>query len=315
MNALRFWELFDTMRENMTVLDWALIILLSVLWGGSYFFAKVLVQEVPPLTVVLGRFLLGGMVLFAYIMWQGAVIPKTFEAWASFFCMGLLNSLIPAVLVTWGQTEISSGLASILVATTPIFSILLAYQLSDDSTFPKFMLAGASVCLIGVAILVGMEFPSYSWRAVVALIACVGAAFSYGLANVFGQRFRRLGIPPAVGAFGQIAATTAMVLPFALVVEQPWHLPNPSTSAWLAMFGLSCLSTAAGYMLFFRILDSAGGTNVSLVTFLVPASAIFLSWSVLGDHPTQNQAVGMVFILIGLFMIDGRFWPLSRAAR
>jgi drug/metabolite transporter (DMT)-like permease len=211
-----------------------------------------------------------------------------------------------------GQTAISSGLASILVATTPIFSILLAYKIGNREALSKTKVFGVTMGLLGVMILVGIEAPTYSERAIVAVFACLVAALSYGFANIFGQRFRQLGISPAVGAFGQIAATSIMIMPFTLAVEQPWYLQNPSMRVWLSIFALSCLSTALGYMIFFRVLDRAGGTNISLVTLLVPASAILLSWAVLGEGLTEIQGLGVACIATGLLIVDGRALTLLR---
>ncbi|WP_316195206.1 MULTISPECIES: DMT family transporter [unclassified Bradyrhizobium] len=301
------------MQDRMTIGDWALLVMLSVLWGGSYFFAKIIVREVPPLTIVFFRFFLGAVVLLGYIQWRRIELPHGPAVWLNFAGMGLLNNLIPGVLITWGQTAISSGLASVLVATTPIFSILLAYKIGNNrETLSKAKILGVTMGLLGVMILVGIEAPTYSERAIVAVLACLAAAISYGFANIFGQRFRRLGISPAVGAFGQIAATSVMIMPFALAMEQPWHLQIPSVRVWLAIFGLSCLSTAIGYMIFFRVLDRAGGTNISLVTLLVPASAILLSWAVLDEGLTGTQALGVACIATGLLVVDGRIPALLR---
>jgi drug/metabolite transporter (DMT)-like permease len=300
------------MQTRMTLSDWSLLVLLSVLWGGSYFFSKIIVQEIPPLTIVFFRFFLGAIVLLVYIAWRRIELPPAPVTWLNFAGMGLLNNLIPGVLITWGQTAISSGLASILVATTPIFSILLAYKIGNGEALSKPRVLGVTMGLVGVIILVGIEAPTYSSRAVVAVFACLAAAISYGFANIFGQRFRQLGISAAVGAFGQIGATSIMIMPFALAMEQPWHLHNPSMRVWLSIFGLSCLSTALGYMIFFRVLDRAGGTNISLVTLLVPASAILLSWAVLGEGLTVTQGLGVVCIATGLLVIDGRVLTLLR---
>lgn len=291
---------------NMTVSDWGLLLLLSGLWGGSFFFAKVIVQEMPPLTLVLVRFSVAAVALWVYVRACRLAIPGSLATWLAFAGMGLLNNLIPAALITWGQITIASGLASILIATTPVFSILAAHWLTDDEKMSVGRVSGVGLGLIGIAVLVGGGALGSSPRSMFAILACIVAALSYGFANVFGRRFARMGIAPAVGAFGQITATAAMMLPVAIIFESPWQMPVPSLVAWASMAGLALLSTALGYVIFFRILASAGGTNVSLVTLLIPVSAILLGRIVLGEHLLVWQYVGMAFIALGLIAIDGR---------
>ena len=300
-------------QPKMTAADWGLLIALSVLWGGSFFFAKVLVQEVPPLTVVLSRFAIAALALWLYLRARGLAVPKSLSTWAAFAGMGLLNNLIPAALVTWSQKTIASGLAAILIATTPLFSILAAHWLTTDEKMTANKIAGILLGIAGVAILVGEGSLSGSEHALVPLLACLAAAISYGFANVFGRRFKRMGIVPVVGAFGQIAATAMMMAPLAIVVDEPWRLMTPAPSVWAAMAGLALLSTALGYVIFFRILASAGGTNISLVTLLIPVSAILLGRTILGEHLLAAQFAGMALIAVGLVAIDGRVWSAIRS--
>jgi len=300
-------------QPKMTAADWGLLIALSVLWGGSFFFAKVLVQEVPPLTVVLSRFAIAALALWLYLRARGLAVPKSLSTWAAFAGMGLLNNLIPAALVTWSQKTIASGLAAILIATTPLFSILAAHWLTTDEKMTANKIAGILLGIAGVAILVGQGSLSGSEYALVPLFACLAAAISYGFANVFGRRFKRMGIVPVVGAFGQIAATAMMMAPLAIVVDEPWRLMTPAPSVWAAMAGLALLSTALGYVIFFRILASAGGTNISLVTLLIPVSAILLGRTILGEHLLAAQFAGMALIAVGLVAIDGRVWSAIRS--
>ena len=296
----------------MTVREWGLLVLLSVLWGGSFFFSKIIVQQVPPFTLVLVRFTLAAGVLGAYLKAQNTPVPRTLATWAAFAGMGALNNLIPAALIAWSQQTIASGLASVLIATTPVFSILVAHYFTTDDRMSANRVVGVALGVAGVAALVGVDTLDGSLRTVPGIVGCLGAALSYGFANVFGRRFKRLGIAPTIGAFGQLAATAVMVAPAALAFDRPWLLPLPSTVVWAAMIGLVLLSTALAYAIFFRLLGSAGTTNISLVTLLIPVSAILLGTLVLGEHLSAFQCAGMALIGLGLVAIDGRAWTAFR---
>ena len=297
----------------MTVGEWGLLVLLSVLWGGSFFFSKIIVQEVPPLTLVLVRFTLAGAVLGAYLKAQRTPVPWTVAAWAAFAGMGALNNLVPAALIAWSQRTIASGLASVLIATTPVFSILVAHGFTTDDRMSANKVVGIVLGVAGVAALVGIDTLDGSLRTLPGILGCLGAALSYGFANVFGRRFKRLGIAPTVGAFGQLMATSVMVAPAALAFDRPWLLPPPSEVVCAAMIGLVLLSTALAYAIFFRLLGSAGTTNISLVTLLIPVSAILLGTLVLGEHLSTLQYAGMALIGLGLVAIDGRAWTALHA--
>ena len=265
-------------------------------------------QQVPPFTLVLVRFSLAAAVLGAYLKVQRTPVPWTVLTWAAFAGMGALNNLVPAALIAWSQQTIASGLASVLIATTPVFSILVAHCFTTDDRMSANKVVGVALGVAGVAALVGTDALDGSLRTVPGILGCLGAALSYGFANVFGRRFKRLGIAPTVGAFGQLAATAVMVAPAAFVFDRPWLLTPPSAVAWAAMIGLVLLSTALAYAIFFRLLGSAGTTNISLVTLLIPVSAILLGTLVLGERMSALQLAGMALIGLGLVAIDGRVW-------
>lgn len=296
----------------MTAVEWLLLLLLSALWGGSFFFSKVAVQELPPLTVVLARVGIAAGALGFYLRARRLSVPRSFSTWVAFAGMGALNNLIPFTLIFWGETVIASGLASILNATTPVFSILVAHLLTTDDKMSWNKVAGIVLGITGVTALIGTDALTGSGRSFLAMLACLGAALSYGFANVFGRRFKRMGIAPAVGAFGQITATAIMMVPIVLAFDAPWRLHVPSEGVWASLIGLSLLSTALAYVIFFRILASAGATNVSLVTLLIPVSAILLGSLILGERLKAIQFAGMGLIGLGLVAIDGRIWSAAR---
>lgn len=290
--------------------EWAQLLLLSVLWGGSFLFIKLGLQELPPLTFVFGRVFLAALALAAYLAMRGIRFPRDPAVWRAFFGMGLLNNLVPFTLLFWGETRIGGGLASILNATTPIFSIILAHCLTADEKITPRKLGGILLGFGGVFVLIGGGFLARAGFALPAMLACLGAAFSYGVAGVFGRRFRRLGVAPAMGAFGQTVASSVMMLPIALVFDQPWRLAMPGAVTWGALLGLALVCTAFGYILFFRILGAGGAVNSSLVTLLVPVSGVLLNGLFLGERLGVAQFAGMALITGGLLVIDGRLFTL-----
>lgn len=298
------------MTPTMGTRDWSLLVLLSLLWGGSFLFVGIAVAELPPFTVVLGRAGLAALALLAFVYLSGGRMPWTPSLWAAFLAMGALNGLIPYSLIVWGQQEIDSGLAAILNATTPLWSVLLGHYLSRAERLTPARAAGLVLGFAGVVVLIGpgalSGLGSQGWRQ----LAVLGAALSYAGAAVYGRRFGHL--PPAVAATGQVTGTAVLVLPLALFLEQPWTLV-PSLEVWGAILGLSLLSTAVAYLIYFRVLATAGATNLMLVTFLIPVSAVILGILVLGERPGLQVVAGMALIFAGIAAIDGRL--ASRLAR
>ncbi|MDJ0991441.1 MAG: DMT family transporter [Desulfobacterales bacterium] len=283
--------------------EWGLLIILSVLWGGSFFFVGVAVREATPLTIVWVRVSLAAMILLAVVRSKKETIPSAPGVWGAFFIMGALNNLIPFSLIVWGQTHIESGLASILNATTPIFSVVLAHFLTREERLTGNRAAGVLIGWSGVVVLIGIDSLEGFGAAVWGQLAVLGAALSYACAAIFGRRFK--GLSPLVVATGMLCASAVMMTPLALMIEQPWHL-SPGVATLGALFGLAAVSTSLAYIIYFRILAVAGATNILLVTFLIPVSAILLGYMALGERLGWNAFVGMGLVFVGLIAIDGR---------
>lgn len=293
----------------MALRVWLWLLSLSVLWGGSFFFAKVALGELGPFTVVFARVALAATA-FALIVPLRRAAP-----WRAYFVMGLLNNALPFSLIFWGQTEIASGLASILNATTPLFTLIVAHFLTDDEKIGRTKVAALLAGFAGVVVLVGPETLARS-SGLWGQLACLGAALSYAFAGVYGRRFQRMGVAPVEAAAGQVTASAMLILPIMLIVDQPWTMPAlPSATVWLALAGLALLSTALAYVLYFRILATAGATNLLLVTFLIPVTAILLGVLVLGERLEPRHVAGMALIGLGLAVMDGRVARLLRSAK
>ncbi|KPH82573.1 DMT family transporter [Bosea vaviloviae] len=296
----------------MGLREWLLLLALSVLWGGSFFFGKIAVGEWPPLMVVLSRCVLAAGVLYLVLRGRGLDLAVGGAMWRSFFAMGLLNNLIPFCLIFWSQTQLPSGLSAILNATTPVFGVIVVHLFGRNERATPLKLAGVLAGLCGVAILMGPDALSGLHASLLAQFAALGAALSYGFSGLYGRRFRDL--PPLVTAAGQLTATSVMMLPIVLVFAPPWALPAPSWQAAGALVGLALVSTALAYVIFFEIMRRAGGTNAMLVTFLIPVSAILLGVGLLGENLLPRHFAGMAAIFAGLALIDGRLFRRARPA-
>lgn len=293
-------------NTSMTTVKWFMLIGLSVIFGGSFFFTGVIVQDLPPKTIVFFRVLIAALALHLFMISTGRKMPWNGTIWAAFFAMGLINNVIPFSLIVWGQTQIASGVASILNATTPLFTVMIAHALTADEKLSPSRITGVIVGFIGVVVMIGGGAIADGMITALAQFACIGAAISYGFAGVFGRRFRQMAVSPYAVATGQVTASTVIMFPFMLLFDQPWTLAAPSLQSIFALLALGLISTAFAYILFFKILDGAGATNLSLVTFLVPVSAIFLGIVFLGEILLPRHLAGLALIIAGLVCVDGR---------
>jgi drug/metabolite transporter (DMT)-like permease len=222
--------------------------------------------------------------------------------------MALTNNVIPFTLLFWSQQYIEGGLASILIAVSPILTIIVAHYATHDERITPARLAGVFAGLVGVIIVIGTDALNEIGVDVMAQIACLVAALSYAIAAVFGRRFSRE--PPAAVAAGTVTVSTIILLPLSLVIDRPWELPMLSGAAIAAVLGLAVLSTAAAYIIYFHILGRAGATNILLVNFLIPVSAILLGATFLHETLAPRHFIGMIAIALGIAAIDGRVWRL-----
>ena len=290
----------------MRFIDWLMLITLSILWGGSFFFVGVAVKELPPLTIITLRVVIAALALLLFLQVTGRALPLRREVTVAFFGMGFLNNVIPFFLIAWAQGQIESGLASIFNATMPLFTVVVAHFLTADEKLTSLRIAGVVLGIAGVTAMIGPELLSSGSNNTIAQIAILAAALSYALASIYGRRFKTLGVSPIATATGQVSASSLMLIPLVLLVDQPWTLPMPSLETWAAVVALAILATSLAYILYFRILSSSGATNLSLVTFLIPVSAIILGALFLNETLQMKHFIGMALIGAGLAAIDGR---------
>ncbi len=292
-------------QRPMTPLEWAMLVVLAAVWGGAFFFNALALGDLPVLTVVVSRLGLGALILYCIMRLRGGRLPADARIWAAFILMGLINNAVPFTMIAWAQTHISSGVASILNASTPLFTVVIAHHFTTDERATAGKLLGVVVGFVGVAVMIGADAFGI---AVVAQIASLSAALCYAVCAVFGRRIGRMGVAPVTAATGQLLAASLLLMPFMLAIDRPWSGPVPSATAIGAVVAGATFSTALGYVLYYRILASAGATNLQLVTFLIPVFACLLGILFLGEVLAARHVAGMAAIGMGLAMIDGRPW-------
>ncbi len=278
------------------MIDWILLWTLSLLWGGSFLFNELALAGLPALTIVWGRVGLAAALLALVVRLSGqGVAPR--RVWPALAVMGVLNNLVPFTLFVLAQGQITGGLASVLNATTPLFTVLVAHVATVDERLTPVKAAGVGLGFAGVlAMMAGEDLGGEG----LAMLACLGAALSYGLAGVWGRRFRAAGVTPLQTAAGMLTCSAVLLAPVWLAEDRPWTLGWPGAVPVAAVVALASLSTALAYLIFFRILGRAGATAISLVTFLIPFSAAGLGWLVLGERLELRHFVGLGMILGGL---------------
>ena len=302
-----------TISSRMGLVQWSMLLLLSMLWGGSYFFVEIALLEWSPLMIVAVRVLIATAVIWGIVLIAGLPIPQSRSAWIAFLAMGLLNNVFPFLLIVWGQKEIASGLAAILNAAAPIFSVIVAGIWLKDEPVTRSRLLGAALGLVGVAVLIGPSALAGLDANLLAQLAVLGAALSYAFAGVYARRFPRMNIDPVVAAAGQLLMSSLVLIVLALMFEAPSQLLQTSASVWMAVIFMAVFSTALAYILYFRLLATAGATNAILVTLLIPVTAVLLGTIILNERLQWGHLLGMIVIGLGLAVIDGRLW--NRLAR
>lgn len=293
-------------RGPMTLTDWAQLLLLGAIWGGSFFFARIAVSEIHPLALVLFRVAIAAIALQLYLAVRGPSFRLAFPHTGLFFLLALTNNVVPFSLIFAGQTQLGAGVASVLNATTPFWTLILANALTTDEKLSWNKLAGIALGVAGTAVMIGPGLLAGLGGPVWAKFALIGASLSYAVALMIARRFK--GVPSPVIATGQLTASTIIMIPVVLIAYGPAGLFAVSPPVWAAVLGLALLSTAFAYILYFNLVASAGATNASLVTLVVPVSAVLLGFLFLGERLALFEIGGMTLIGLGLVTIDGRLF-------
>ena len=283
--------------------SWAMLALLALIWGGSFMFIGVAVKELPALLIVFARVGIAALILLPlHLILQGP-LPKDARTWISCGGMSIMNNVLPFTAISWGQHHIASGLASVINATTPMFAAVAMALFSLEAITLRKMVA-LVIGFIGVMVLKGGNFGDLGSQTY-GILAVTFASLCYGFSTPW-SKTRLMGIPPLTTATCQLTISTVFMAVLVFLFSEPQLYADVSAKVWLALFGLAALSTSLAYLIFFSIVRRSGPSFVSLVTMLVPVSAIILGYFVLGETLTLHEIAGALIIGLALVIIDGR---------
>jgi drug/metabolite transporter (DMT)-like permease len=296
---------------RLGAMEWGLIALQSMLWGSSYFFIEVAQPELPVLTLAALRTIPAVATLLLVVLSMGYRLPATLAEWRLFIGFSVFNTVLPFLLIIWGQARATGGMAAILNATAPLFGIVLGHLLTHDEKLSWAKVAGVLVGIAGVGILVGWDVVAGDTADLTARLALIAAPLCYVLANIYVRR--RLGhYPPFVIAVMQMVGAMLVAIPLALAVDRPWSLAAPSLAALGATVAMGVLGSGLAPLCHFTVLRRAGATNASLVTLIMPLTPILLGGVFLGEQLSARDAAGALVIAAALVIIDGRVLRLLR---
>jgi drug/metabolite transporter (DMT)-like permease len=283
--------------------SWGLLLILSVIWGGSFLFIAVAVKELPALLIVLARVGIAAVILLPIHLAVQGRLPRDLKTWIACGGMSIMNNVIPFTAISWGQHHITGGLASVINATTPMFAALFMALAGLEGITPRKSIA-LTLGLVGVLVLKGGGFGDLGAQTL-GILAVVLASACYGLSAPW-SKVRLVGIPPLTTATLQLSMSTIIMAAIVLFFAEPAQYFAVSGKTWLSLFLLAAVSTSIAYLLFFRIIARAGPSFVSLVTMIIPISAILMGYLLLNERLTINEVLGALIIGLALVIIDGR---------
>ena len=287
----------DQSRNPNLAVELALLGVLATLWGASYSFIKIGVETIPPVTLIAARTLIAGTLLLIVMRLRGLAMPKRPAIWARFLCQACLNSVVPFTLIAWAERDVDAGLATILNATSPIFTFLLATFLLRQEAVTARKLFGVAAGMTGICLIVGIEALSGLGRELLAQLAIVAATICYAGAAIFGRTFK--GLDPIMPAAGSMLCGTAILIPLSLAIDQPWLLA-PSRGSLLALIGLSVFSTALAFTIYFRLVHTLGSVGTTAQAYLRVPIGVAIGVLFLGETLTSTAWIGLGCVVAGV---------------
>ncbi|MER8614839.1 EamA family transporter [Mesorhizobium sp. M0435] len=280
-----------------TRIELVLLVILAVLWGASYSFIKIGVATIPPVTLIAARTLIAGGILLALIRWRGLTLPGDATSWRRFAFQACLNSVVPFTLIAWAERSLDAGLATILNATSPIFTFLLTALITRHEPSTMRKLFGVAAGIAGICLVVGAPALGGLGQQLLPQLAVIAATICYAGAAVFGRGFR--GLDPMVPAAGSMLCGAAMLIPLGLAFDQPWTLA-PSTASILALLGLSVFSTALAFCIYFRLLHTLGSVGTTSQAYLRVPIGVAIGAVFLGESLGPSAWWGMALVVVGV---------------
>jgi drug/metabolite transporter (DMT)-like permease len=283
-------------QPNMAV-ELALLLVLATLWGASYTFIRVAVATIPPITLIAGRTAIAGALLLVIMHWRGVKMPRDAATWRRFLFQACLNSVIPWTMIAWSERTLDAGLATILNSTSPIFTFFLTLAISQHEALTARKLFGVVAGMAGICLIVGVQALAGFGEQLTAQIITVAAAVCYAGAAIFSRGFK--GLDPMAPAAGSLVCGAAILIPVGLVVEQPWTLV-PSTNSLLALLGLAVFSTAAAFVIYFRLIQTLGSVGTTAQAYLRVPLGVALGVLFLGEHLSPTAWIGLACVVVGV---------------
>jgi drug/metabolite transporter (DMT)-like permease len=304
-------------RPNLRlgVTEYGLIALQSMLWGSTFFFVAIVRDGMPPITMTAVRLVPACIVLLCVIAWLKQRLPATVSEWVKIVVFSAFNNVVPFILITFAQREVTGGMAAVFNATAPLFTVFLAaiFIAEEKLSWPRVL--GILVGIVGVAVLIGIN-PAATTGSIGARLLLIAAACCYAIGNVF-ARVLLPGYQPFALATAQMIGSLLLATVLSLLFEQPWTIPSPTPVVWLTIIVMGILGSAFASMCHFTILRRAGATNAMLVTIVLPLTPMLLGSIFLGDTISAREIAGGLIIALALVIIDGRVltrWLPRRSA-
>jgi len=285
--------------------EWFMIVSLGTLWGSSFFFVELLLEMLSPFLIVYLRVALAAILLLFILLIKQVKVTLNASLIFSLFIMAILNNVLPFLLIAYGQQTVTGGLASILNANTSLLTILIAPLLIPSEKLSFNRVGGAIIGICGVIIAVGYENIFQIYENNLGKYLILLATLSYALASVW-AKLTLDGVPALISATGMLTGSAIILTPIAFFYNFD-ELSNLSLSAFSmsALFAILC--SVLAYIIYFKILESAGASNLLVCTVIIPPSAIVLNSIFLNQAVSQSETIGLLIIIMGLIVLDGRY--------
>ena len=265
----------------------------------SFIFTNISVLEIPPLTVTAGRVVIALLILYPIMRLQKQQLPSVGKIWIYIFLSSLLGNALPFALISWGQIKVDASLAAIFMAVMPLATIVLAQFMTDDERINRWKMIAVLLGFLGVVVLMGFDSLSGLGDETLRQLAILTAAICYALNAIVTRKLTSL--PKYSMATALMIAACILILPFSLVLDQPWKL-TPDTNSIAALVASAIGSTAIATLLILLIIDRSGATFLSQINFMVPLFGVLFGSLLLSEELTANAYISLAIIITALFL-------------
>jgi drug/metabolite transporter (DMT)-like permease len=293
------------LSTRATGVEWLIFLALGVMWGSSYLFIKLAVEDFGTFTLISMRLLIGAALLWVVLRASRTPLPRTRRTYGHLIVMACINIAIPFTLITWAEQSVDSALAAILNSTVPLFVLVIAPAFLPEEPIRLNGLIGLAVGFIGIVLLVSPGLADATGDPIGEL-ALLASALAYAAGNVYNRRNVR-GLPPLIPAVFQVTFALLIVGTLAIVLEQPWATATPDLESWFSVIWLGIFGSGLAYLAYFRLLSRWGATRTSLVAYLLPVVGIVLGYLVLDEAVDATLLAGTGLVIAGVALVNGRW--------